>query len=59
MTSKEAIKKLAEQSQSATEQAAETLRWTTEAIADRITQLRRRLGLEPRRQSHADLKAVR
>lgn len=58
MGSKDAIKKLSEQSQSATAQAAETLRETTEAIAARLTQLRRRLGLEPRR-SHADLKAVR
>jgi len=52
---KDAIRRLSE---SATAQAAETLKETREAIAHRLDQLRRKVGLDPRRSSHADLKAV-
>lgn len=58
MSTKAAIRKLSEQSQSATEQAAETLRETKELVAARIASMRLRLGLEPRRQSYSELPSV-
>jgi len=59
MNTKAAIRRLSEQSQSATAQAAETLQETRERVAERIEQLRRRVGLEPRRRiTHTELKPV-
>lgn len=61
MGAKDTIRRLAEQSQTATEQAAETLQETRELIASRIAELKRKVGLEPNRNriTHSELKVVR
>lgn len=53
---------LRELTESAITEATQRLDETTEAVAQRIEELRRRVGLEPsrpRQRSHTDLKVVR
>lgn len=58
MSKKSAMEVLSEQSQTATQQAAKTLETAKETISERLQALRRKVGLEPRRITHNDLKPV-
>ncbi len=58
MSKKSAMDALSEQSQSATQQAAATIEHAKETVQQRLARLRERLGLEPRRVTQSDLKAV-
>jgi hypothetical protein len=58
VSKKDAIQQLSEQSQTATQQAAATIERAKETIAERLLALRRKVGLEPRRITHSELKAV-
>jgi tRNA uridine 5-carbamoylmethylation protein Kti12 len=59
MSVKDTYRRLVEQSQSATDQAAETLKETREVITSRIDELKRRVGIDRNRITHPELKAVR